>query len=1796
MNRRFAAYIFVIAALCSAGLGALECSFIIDHSPPYIAAGSAFPPADTTLADTFVTIIFALDDRGAGVWGDSVLTTVIVNGTDSTDYPATPLIPGDFSPGDTVEVCIRAIDRIFDTLACTCPPNELDTCWRFFIEPACSSRFDSLWFVEEADCDSINIVEICYRLESTCEPPWNIGISASSDGGAGWGVPMSSLIGDFGHLGTVSDTGIHCFQWLLSDDFPDFEGCNFQTRIVGDSITPLISIGCLDSRAPVVSIACPADTVFYGDTLVLHWTIDDSFWSHDECSLFIGFCGEIDTIILTDTVFTWPVPPVSCDSAWARIAVRDGFCNWGFDSCSFRTFACAAGPMAQIVYPDSCGYITTCADQGVSWLVFDTSGHAIDPATFTLRIQVSGRGGVLDTIIHAPNPALIWDGASRLDFDPSAIPMAFASWDTVIITLVSAYSDIGCPIEKPIECSFLVDLDPPVVLGGFSPPPGTVFEDYPVSFTLGAEVIDSICPHFTSLFALEHWREDSLLGIYFFVRSTFVDFYYAENGDSLRICVIDIADWPGYDYCPPNTAPDTCWWVYVEFSGGPTARIIEPVDLDSSGFAVSACDCQPIILAIHDEDGIDTSSIRFEVEGIVYDIATPELSWDGESLLVFTPTAPCWESGDTMHFSLLAAEDVHGTPLVSVVSSRFIADYNEPAISMTSPETATESEFELAFEAIDSLCGISAIDSIVIYRNGLYDTTAFSTSAVFLDSLLNGDSLSACVFAEDNCADYCGPNISERCFDVFVEIGDFSAYVIAPTDIDGDGRIISSCECPEIIWYIGTEIPIIDSLITLFVGEEVWTAEDSVFQYFAVGESLVWNADGSVCFDDGEIVPFHLLLLVDESGDSFTAAIGDTMIIDLSPPVVEFASPFPSTSSRSPIIKILPNDLLGGVDFTSFALSAGGIDGGAGSPYTSLSGDTIVFDIGLSPDSFAYGDTVLVELTIWDIVDYCEPNRLDTSWSFVIADTVPPEAILLSPFIGAGSACADQRVEWFLSDGETGIDSTRIWVSADGAVFSALDPALELDFTGVLVFTPLSDWVEGAHSVCLDSVYDLFGNALPAAVCADFTIDLSPPEVVFLEPPCSSVLRDSLAGIIFALADDLSPVYFGRTWLILGADSLPITSDTTAITPAIIDTVWRDGDTVRYCVYTADSADFCTGENDTLACCEFYIELSALSAEAIYPLDGAATSCSLQTAVWFFSGAATRDYIHVVLNDTSDFTSHSAEISFAGDSLFFTPISPWINGDTIELCLVDAADSFGVHIEDTVCVVFVVDLAPPVFADPTPTGAIAEIAPSIRLRLWDEIAGLDSDSIEMTIDGAVVGASLSDDTLGFEPSDIGMFWLGGDTVTVCVRAADLALYCGANADLLCWEFFIVTGGPEIAVVEPAADSLWSACLGQGAALTLFDPEGIDTASIGLTVNGEASTEWVFRGDSLFYMPAGGPLDGDTITVCVRASDMLGNPSDSAVCVTYLVDYSPPAVVSIVPAPGSLIGAGITISVFLADSGSGIAESSLSLIVNGSRYFPGDGYLSWNGAELNLIPESSFVPGEEVLVCLDSILDSPDLCEPNALDSCWLYNVELLPDLWTSGEFVSLSPSTVSEGDSFVFEGIGFYSGTGVLPGTFVEIRAGASVLKSTEYIGLAPGDTIRESLVISSLEPNILSGAPICLALDAYDNIFESNEANNSACASLDIVSKDCSARPNPFSPNSDLVNDEVKFTYPGMSLEGAKIEIYDARGRLAAKLEDISSWDGRDLAGNPLPKGIYVYLVIRGGEVLCKGTVHIAR
>jgi hypothetical protein len=86
---------------------------------------------------------------------------------------------------------------------------------------------------------------------------------------------------------------------------------------------------------------------------------------------------------------------------------------------------------------------------------------------------------------------------------------------------------------------------------------------------------------------------------------------------------------------------------------------------------------------------------------------------------------------------------------------------------------------------------------------------------------------------------------------------------------------------------------------------------------------------------------------------------------------------------------------------------------------------------------------------------------------------------------------------------------------------------------------------------------------------------------------------------------------------------------------------------------------------------------------------------------------------------------------------------------------------------------------------------------------------------------------------------------------------------------------------------------------------------------------------------------------------------------------------------------------------------------------------------------------------------------------------------------------------------------------------------------------------------------------------------------------------------PNAFSPGMrDGVNDDLRVVAEGLS--DLRVRIYSLESRLVFTANDLHSWDGRDLSGQPCPQGYYFYAIEgldANGRPFSKGqTIHLFR
>ncbi len=146
------------------------------------------------------------------------------------------------------------------------------------------------------------------------------------------------------------------------------------------------------------------------------------------------------------------------------------------------------------------------------------------------------------------------------------------------------------------------------------------------------------------------------------------------------------------------------------------------------------------------------------------------------------------------------------------------------------------------------------------------------------------------------------------------------------------------------------------------------------------------------------------------------------------------------------------------------------------------------------------------------------------------------------------------------------------------------------------------------------------------------------------------------------------------------------------------------------------------------------------------------------------------------------------------------------------------------------------------------------------------------------------------------------------------------------------------------------------------------------------------------------------------------------------------------------------------------------------------------------------------------------------------------------------------------------------------------------------------GDTVQISL-------DSVSVGTLTVCIDAQDFPYPPCPPNTAQlCDTLYIYQVfpeyGCARMPNPFTPNADYKNDFCQFTFPGLGRKEGTISIYDVHSHSVRKIvvpggreaKEKARWFGKNDDGEPLPQGLYLYVIEVGGEVVCNGTAVIAR
>ncbi|MCD6502524.1 hypothetical protein J7L01_07965, partial [bacterium] len=973
---------------------------------------------------------------------------------------------------------------------------------------------------------------------------------------------------------------------------------------------------------------------------------------------------------------------------------------------------------------------------------------------------------------------------------------------------------------------------------------------------------------------------------------------FITGGDTTRIC-LRFGDLP--DFCPPNIG-DTCWTFYLP-TGGPVGTVIDPVD-----GSWSACERGEILLTVSDPDTVIGGTIIFSVNGTHYMTTAPQLEYRPDTL-IYTPSAD-WIDGSTVVCSLLYAEDRFGNPNTDTLVWSFNIDLAPPIVSAISPAEGSVIATlcpTVSFDLADIGSGLDessidvSVDGTTPHLNIADGRVTWAGGNFSFDlcdvvAVSGGDVVEICVTADDS-PDYCGPNELNSCWSFSIESGGPVASIVYPTD-----GIVTSCDPQEIVMSIVDSNGVADSTIVFFVNGTAYGTDSPELTWSA--PTLTFDG-GAGFFAHGSTVACSLAAASDILGNPLETPLSWSFVVDYEPPALTWLFPPDGVpvDDRSPLIQMLLNDIPAGIDYNSASLAVpgyGSLDPSSAAIY--WIGDTLFFD----PDSLSIlwtgGDSIGLCLDIADLPDtaapYCAANDTTYCWDLIISRG-GPIATIIEPLDSTFSACSLQSIIITISD-PNGVADSTILLRVNGIDYTVDSPRIDWS-EPTLTWTPAATWSSGPVHVELISAEDRLGNELDAPLDWWFWMDLDPP-VFWAETPAPfEIIDDRSPDISVHIADSLAGLADSCLWMTindtidfdLASTAIDWDGETLVLSSSAAGLAFSGGDNIDVCVHACDDPDYCP-PNDSLHCWRFSIATGGPIATIIEPLDGTVSACSLQQIIVTLEDSNGVDESTIELSiDGTTYTTADDELSWSEPTLTWTPPSVWSDG-VVAVQLLAADDMLGNGLAGApVSWSFTIDLTPPSFSNllPADGASTADWQQSISVDVADAILGVESDSLEFTIDGAyraagpivlrlpASGTNWTDPTFALDPATIdaaalgisypppddtlgtGIYFPEFTTIDITASAFDNGPdYCEPNGSSVSWSFTVAdddTLGPNTFEFGPQFESTQTPLYLQA---RIADPSGVHAAQL------------IWDNDGEVDVSANGPVAMDSVGGSFRPSD------------------------------------------------------------------------------------------------------------------------------------------------------------------------------------------------------------------------------------------------------------------------------------------------------------------------------------
>ncbi len=1250
-------------------------------------------------------------------------------------------------------------------------------------------------------------------------------------------------------------------------------------------------------------------------------------------------------------------------------------------------------PSVHVIYPDD-GTFSSCSFGDILIYAYDES--TIERESLFLTCTVGGIPyelhdsvvSILDTLVYFPYPVTVSHGdtielllAPIRDF-PFGNAAAFISWE------------------------FYIDQIPPDIDLIYPTPGEEIDEVYPdIQIALYDDMSGvSLDSSYITINGIDISLSDSAVTRSgdTFTLSLFDYGMPLPGGNTVSIC-IHSAD--NAIACGANRQ-DSCFIFTIE-PGGPVAELISPYDRAS----VSCLDTG-VIISVFDEDGILEDSLRMVIDGAdTLFTGDAGLSWDGNILLL--PTI----LHGTHEYEVLAWDSLLN-PLEEPLIFELTGDTICPDVTIESPPEGEILTIDpvFRFRVTDNHSLVFSSPTMFIVRvSGVHDYDRLFTLAapelvrigeIFrLDlsgyEFQGGDTIDVSVTVYDS-VNICAPNGCTYNFSYYIPYSPPSTSVRTPPI----GSVIS-CDSTEIIVRVFDDQPIDPSSINFRVGGVLYTIADDELEF--VDDSLIIFTP-SEPWADGTIVRCRIEDVADILGNNIETDHAWGFTVDLSGPEIRRTFPMnlQLVVDTTADISLWFRDDISGIDESSISISVDGIT--YDYPHPQLFWDSGVLEF--SPtEGWDEVDTVEVcLLSAYDTPDpLCPPNGCDCPDCFTFF--VDARTPFVTPSDNSITACDSQTVEAYLWS-PLGISPLSIEFVVNGVSYTTADPELwfsedTLHFGPSIVPWEDGEWVECSLASASDGLTEIepFGWRFLVDLSSPIFSDASPVgEVSERTPDISFDLFDETSGLdSMGVELYVGGVRFSLTSEFISMSGSEIIFDLEAAVAGGLLPLPVGGDTIEVRLIAPDNAppERC-GPNELDTTWTFYIEYSPPVVTHLYPDIERNTSCltaeGQRVAILLEddNGINTEELL-LTINGIS-YDIDSPELVLIGDTLIWTPLSVFPGGTVLNVTLSTVFDILGSPAPGYSFSI-TVDNSPPLVMPlfPEPRRVIADSMPDISAIVMDSLSGFGWE---------IVGDSplferQSGDTLFFvlpEPT------LPEDTVEICLALWDSTANCPANTDTFCWFFLVDVVPPTIRAIRPE-DSLFASCERDTLVFLLSDVSGVLPTSIILTHNDEefriSSPELRYIEDTLYFVPSGGWVHGDTVHVDItNAEDIAGNSSSYENILTFFIDQMPP-VTDVTPMDGSvLLSRSPSFGLFPEDVPAGLDSSTFSVNIDGTVLFLGDEGLYADGDSIVLDLELAgieYTAGDSFCIVV-SASDMIALCDPNAMDTSFCFSISYTPPI------------------------------------------------------------------------------------------------------------------------------------------------------------------------------------------------------